>query len=146
MPRGLIPSKSFYRAFIFYFWRENIKLQLSIEFILLLAVSTIVLGITVYSFQAVGESASLLGERASFLRESQFFYELVKELCITGDGNSREVFFSYGFDVSSQGEVTLNLSQNEMRFELGCEIEEKLVKGRVLLYNERGKIKIENLD
>lgn len=118
----------------------RVKAQVSIEFLLLLVVSFSVLVISLYALQQLSDSASFATKRSIFLRESSFFYDLVKELCITGDGNTRIVEFPYEFEVLYDGKVMLKSDYGEMSFESGCEVQEGKVRGKVTLANEDGKI------
>ena len=122
------------------------KAQLSIEFMLLLAIAIAALAVTFSSFDSLLNSSSISTSRAFFLRESSFFYELTVDICITGDGNRRRVSFPYPFEVSydrTNSMVFLNSSYGNMSYHLLCEVEEKIVSGDVFLINKKGKIFIE---
>ena len=127
--------------------QRRIKAQSSVEFLLLLVLSLAIITVFFSSYSSLSEASSLISSRAMFLKESSFFYELSKDLCISGDGNIREVNFPYEFYVKyykPENKVLLNSTSGNMSYFLSCEVEDALVQGKVKMINKKGKIVIEH--
>lgn len=119
------------------------KAQASIETLYLAIISFALVAIGIGALYYIGSSSTMLSGKAMFLKESAFFQSLTKEICITGNGNSREASFPFAFDVSyNNGIVNLNSSNGNMSYPLSCEVENTNVQGTVILENEQSKIKI----
>lgn len=117
------------------------KAQISLEFLLLFTISIAVLAITFSSFEKLYSASNFASNRAFFIRESAFLLSIIKELCITGDGNSRVISLPYELNVSySSQQIIISSPSGNLNSEVRCEVEESTLVGEVKVYNEEGKI------
>lgn len=110
--------------------------MLTLEYLTIFALSLILIGFSVSSLLEIEEMSKVLIAKQQFKLDSTNLKNTISEVCILGDGNSREIFLKTELFVS---QLSIKNNDNNLDFDIPCEIEDASVKGNVIIKNE-GKI------
>lgn len=117
------------------------KSQLSVEYLLTTLVSLLLLSVSVGVLIEIQSLSSLVQGKSLFNREANLIFLKAEEVCILGDGNSREFYVSSSFNISGEGGITISSGNYSLRRDFYCSVVPSSVgPGKIVVANERGEI------
>jgi hypothetical protein len=123
------------------------RAQVSSEYLILMAVGLVAVLISLAALSKGAEASRFAFDGGLFRASAESVYNTGEELCALGDGSSLAIDVLYGLNISYSGpEVEmygLNFSGFNNSKTASCEWDNmEMEKGKHLLENENGKIKI----
>ena len=121
------------------------KGQATVEYLILFAIGLALIGISVGALAAISEAEGQLTDLEKARIAAGALRGAGNEICALGDGNSRVVELAWEVSLECSGNLITASSGNQSAVSglEHCDVSCSGKAGRVLVKNERGKIKME---